>query len=311
MKRTVDFLKDEKFEKEWIKKVPSNLYRDGDLLRPKYNPHHPLELETKKYIKDKHNINTSHINIGITEEDLRALDVRQHETTYKSLFSFYSITIVRLNYEVYEVLKSGLKRFVEFSDQEIDAGLRYRAEIRGYAKEYIGELDDNGEIKYTKKKVPTNEKKLNYAMSFMRKIAILVIEREFDLRFKNFKNCHDVESESWIYQLEEARNYKKDNSIKTPFIDILSINRGIDKKILVDKILKKHEEYVVNYASLLGKYHAIKSQFKTCDNMWDMNILYEDYLNICMPLVQAQKLGRVDENYNRLNGEIKYGTFGF
>ena len=45
--------------------------------------------------------------------------------------------------------------------------------------------------------------------------------------------------------------------------------------------------------------------------MWDMNILYEDYLNIGMPLVQAKKLGRIDDNNDRLNGELIYGTFGF
>ena len=83
------------------------------------------------------------------------------------------------------------------------------------------------------------------------------------------------------------------------------------KDILVEKILKKHDKYLREYAALLGKYHAIRSQFKLVDNMWDMNILYEDYLNIGMPRVQAEKLGRIDENMNRLNGGVAYGTFGF
>ena len=45
--------------------------------------------------------------------------------------------------------------------------------------------------------------------------------------------------------------------------------------------------------------------------MWDMNILYEDYLHIGMPSAQGIAMGRMDENQTRLNGELKYGTFGF
>lgn len=92
---------------------------------------------------------------------------------------------------------------------------------------------------------------------------------------------------------------------------MLAITRGIDKTVLAKKIIKNHDKYVVEYAALLGKYHAIRYRLKNCDNMWDMNILYEDYLNIGMPLVQAKKLGRIDDNNDRLNGELIYGTFGF
>ena len=45
--------------------------------------------------------------------------------------------------------------------------------------------------------------------------------------------------------------------------------------------------------------------------MWDMNILDEDYLNVGMPIKQGQKLGRIDENEKRLDGDLAYGTFGF
>jgi len=145
----------------------------------------------------------------------------------------------------------------------------------------------------------------------MKKMAILVIEREFELRFKNFKNCHDVEQESWAYQVPEAKQLVKDPDASTPFLNILAVTRGIDKTVLAKKVIENHDKYVLEYAALLGKYHAIKSQFKHCDNMWDMNILYEDYLNIGMPFIQAEKMGRCDSNYNRIGDEVKYGTFGF
>ena len=43
--------------------------------------------------------------------------------------------------------------------------------------------------------------------------------------------------------------------------------------------------------------------------MWDMNILYEDYLNVGMPFAQAEKMGRCDENYIRIGDDVRYGTF--
>ena len=98
---------------------------------------------------------------------------------------------------------------------------------------------------------------------------------------------------------------------KTPFLDILCMTRGMQKAELVKRVLKHHDKYLLDYATLLGKYHAIRSQFKGCDNMWDMNILYEDYLNVGMPIKQGQKLGRIDENEKRLDGDLAYGTFGF
>lgn len=83
----------------------------------------------------------------------------------------------------------------------------------------------------------------------------------------------------------------------------------MQKGELVKRVLKNHDKYLIDYASLLGKYHAIRSQIRNCDNMWDMNILYEDYLNVGMPIKQGQKLGRIDENQQRLDGELKLWNF--
>ena len=43
---------------------------------------------------------------------------------------------------------------------------------------------------------------------------------------------------------------------------MLAITRGIDKTVLAKKIIKNHDKYVVEYAALLGKYHAIRYQQK-------------------------------------------------
>jgi hypothetical protein len=307
--KSTNFLEEIQFKQEWKQKIPKHLIQDEEFLRPKYEPSHPLEIETKKFIKDKELVKEGYIYMMIDEDELG--NIIQDENTYLIKYRFFSIAIVQMNKLVFETIKSSFKRYLEISEDELANGIKYQGEIRGYYKDYITEMDESGEIKKVKKKLPMVQKKLDDAVSFMKKLAVLVIEKEFDLRFKNFKNCRDIESESWFYQLEEARAYKNNADVKTTFIDILSITRGISKEVLVNKVLEKHNKYLVEYASLLGKYHAIRSQFKNCDNMWDMNILYEDYLNVGMPAKQAQKLGRADENGYRFNGELAYGTFGF
>lgn len=311
MKSKVNFIEEKEFEVQWQSRLPSYMVEEKELLRPKYEPQHPLELETKKFIKSEENVQTGLIHMALTEEDLEALNIRPHETTYIVHEHFFSVAIISMQYEIFENLKSGLKRYVEFTEEELNGGLRYVHEIRGYHKGYVGEMNESGEIVYSKKKLPMTEKKINSALSYMKKVSILVIEREFELRFKNFKNCHDVEQESWAYQVPEAKAYKENSDSPTPFLDILSITRGMAKNILVEKVLQKHNKYIQDYAALLGKYHAIRSQFKNCDNMWDMNILYEDYLHVGMPSAQGIAMGRMDQDQTRLNGELKYGVFGF
>ena len=93
-------------------------------------------------------------------------------------------------------------------------------------------MNADGEMEHVKRK-KTPSKRIQRAISYMTKQAILVIEHEFELRFKNFKNCCDVESESWVYQLEEARKFTENEDAKTPFIDILCMTRGMQKQELV------------------------------------------------------------------------------
>ena len=310
-----NFIEEKEFELQWKEStpfhLPSQMIEDGEFIRPKYEPQHPLELEVKKYIKDKSEIQKGDVLMGLCEEDIRAMELVQHETTYLNCFNFFSISVVRMKRDTFDTLKSGLKRYIEFSEKELHDGINYQGEVRSHSKDYQGVMNDDGTITHKKVKNPMTQAKIDNALIFMKKMAILVIEREFELRFKNFKNCHDVEQESWAYQVPEAKSLLRNPEASTPFLNILAITRGIDKTVLAKKIIKNHDKYILEYAALLGKYHAIKSQFKHCDNMWDMTILYEDYVNVGMPFIQAEKMGRCHSNYNRIGDEVKYGTFGF
>ena len=85
------------------------IIEDSEFLRPKYEPQHPLELETSKFIKDKQNLKKGDVLMGVCEEDLRAMAIPAHETTYSNVFNFFSIAVVRMKRDVFETLKSSLK----------------------------------------------------------------------------------------------------------------------------------------------------------------------------------------------------------
>ena len=182
--KKLNFIEQKEFETEWVSKVPSNMIADEEFIRPQYKPQHPLELETKKFIKDKEEIQKGSIIMGLCEEDLRSIELFPHETTYHNCFNFYSISVVKMNRDVFDTLKSGLKRYIEFSEQELHDGINYQGEVRQYSKDYISSMNEKGEIIFNKGKVPMNSKKIQNALKFMSKMAILVIEREFELRFK-------------------------------------------------------------------------------------------------------------------------------
>ena len=90
------YIEEKQFDVEWKKRIPSHLIEDEEFLRPKYEPQHPLELETKKFIKDKELIKEGFIYMMIHEDALRAADIKSHETTYFTLFNFYNVSTIKM-----------------------------------------------------------------------------------------------------------------------------------------------------------------------------------------------------------------------
>ena len=121
MKKT-NFIEEKEFELQWKEStpfhLPSQMIEDGEFIRPKYEPQHPLELEVKKYIKDKSEIQKGDVLMGLCEEDIRAMELVQHETTFLNCFNFFNISVIRMKRDTFDTLKSGLKRYIEFTEKD-------------------------------------------------------------------------------------------------------------------------------------------------------------------------------------------------
>ena len=144
MKKKLNFIEEKAFEVEWTSKIPAHMVLDEDILRPEYEPQHPLEIEVRKFIKDKEDVQKGYIIMGLCEEDLRAMELREHETTYHNCYNFFNISIVKMKRDVFETLKSGLKRYIEFTEKELHDGVNYAGEIRQYSKDYIASIPSGG-----------------------------------------------------------------------------------------------------------------------------------------------------------------------
>ena len=75
-------------------------------------------------------------------------------------------------------------------------------------------------------------------------------------------------------------------------INLLAEKEEKDKTELSKKILAKAESFQDKLSSMLVDMHKLKRKFKSASTIWDLNILYEDYLGVLMPSNQAVELER-------------------
>ena len=73
------------------------------------------------------------------------------------------------------------------------------------------------------------------------------------------KNYPQFERDTFAVQEAEANAYVKDKEASTPFIDNICLNRGIDKGIMVAKVLANAEALKLATAPIIGQYQKIVS----------------------------------------------------
>ena len=73
------------------------------------------------------------------------------------------------------------------------------------------------------------------------------------------KSYPQFERDTFAVQENEANAYMKDSTTPTPFIDNLCLNRGIEKSVMVAKILANAEALKLVTAPIIGQYQKIVS----------------------------------------------------
>lgn len=78
---------------------------------------------------------------------------------------------------------------------------------------------------------------------------------------------------SWDIQKTEAQAWQKDNQAETPFVDLLAINRGVERDWLINKILEKATAYNHYIASLTGYRQKLEDEIKAATSVAEVEAI--------------------------------------
>lgn len=87
----------------------------------------------------------------------------------------------------------------------------------------------------------------------------------------------DTELLTFDKQEKEAREWKADNSVETPFLDGLAKARGIDKAELVDRVIAKADAFETAVATLTGLRQKYKDQLALAKTAEDIAAIVPEY----------------------------------
>jgi hypothetical protein len=219
--------------------------------------------------------------------------------TCQEMYSLMNFSCVKLSEGLYQTLVPSWskEKIIEIDANTAFFGSTFFSEIRPIAKVWEAKTVWYGE------KVPTEitPEIVQYILTMMKGFATEIISAEYERRYLALRGASDFEADTWHIQREEATDYSIDQSVQTPFIDTLVALRGINKDVLVGKILDNARAYNIAVATKLAEMQELLAKFNSCTTVWDINILYEDYFGIAMPISMAIKLGRTvsAEDWNR------------
>lgn len=212
--------------------------------------------------------------------------------TCKMLHSMFNIGLFQMSEVMYHTLRGGWSKVecIEIDADTAKYGVMFFGEIRPVAKVY-----EAASSFYPATKTPTaiTDDIVDKILTVMKAFATEIIEDEYERRYLALRGASDFEADTWTIQREEAKMWQTNNSADTPFIDDLVALEGVDKATFVNKILTEQADYYAKISKMLVQMKGLIAKFKACTTVWDINILYEDYLGIAMPIAEAIALGRM------------------
>lgn len=235
----------------------------------------------------------------------------------RELYTLFDIACIEISEPLFDTLYPLIPAgYEEISQNEALFGSNFFSEIRDKVKviNQSSPMADTMALPETEKvQIDMTGEIREYVVSFMYRFAKELIEDEYNYRYKMLRKTSDLEAASWEIQKAEAKEWLEFSGADghvTPFLDYMAVEHGIDKTDLANKILTKAEEWNDSLSKMLVDCQKIIKQFKAVTNVKEMNILYEKYFGIMMPISQAQEMGLADEFGDRIftdeSGETKY-----
>ena len=217
--------------------------------------------------------------------------------TANLIFNQYGVTVFSISEEWVRDLNKISGSYEEVSEDIGRWGTKHFGEVRAVVKvtddDPLSEDDDYAleQLEDGRTKVELPQERYDAAIGFMKVAAKLIIEDEYDRKFLTLKAEESkLEQYLWDAQITEANNLEGE----TPLLNSIATAKGIAVSEVASSVLAGNKTFNDKVKALYDSMLALKQEFKSCATIRELNVLWQKYMGVPMPIFQMEELGLVN-----------------
>jgi len=219
--------------------------------------------------------------------------------TANLIFNQYGVTVFSIENEWVRDLNKLSGSYEEVSEDIGKWGTKHFGEVRAVVKvtdeDPLSEDDEYAleQLPDGRTKVELPQERYDAAIAFMKVAAKLIIEDEYDRKFLTLKAEESkLEQYLWDAQITEANNLEGE----TPLLNSIATAKGIAVSEVASSVLAGNKTFNDKVKALYDSMLALKQEFKSCATIKELNVLWQKYMGVPMPIFQMEEMGLVGED---------------
>jgi len=219
--------------------------------------------------------------------------------TANLIFNQYGVTVFSIDKEWVRDLNKLSGSYEEVSEDIGKWGTKHFGEVRAVVKvtddDPLSEDDEYAleQLEDGRTKVELPQERYDAAIAFMKVAAKLIIEDEYDRKFLTLKAEESkLEQYLWDAQITEANNLEGE----TPLLNSIATAKGIAVSEVASSVLAGNKTFNDKVKALYDSMLALKQEFKSCATIRELNVLWQKYMGVPMPIFQMEEMGLVGED---------------
>ncbi len=219
--------------------------------------------------------------------------------TANLIFNQYGVTVFSISEEWVRDLNKLSGSYEEVSEDIGRWGTKHFGEVRAVVKvtdeDPLSEDDEYAleQLEDGRTKVELPQERYDAAIAFMKVAAKLIIEDEYDRKFLTLKAEESkLEQYLWDAQITEANNLEGE----TPLLNSIATAKGIAVSEVASSVLAGNKTFNDKVKALYDSMLALKQEFKSCATIKELNVLWQKYMGVPMPIFQMEEMGLVGED---------------
>ena len=219
--------------------------------------------------------------------------------TANLIFNQYGVTVFSIDKEWVRDLNKLSGSYEEVSEDIGKWGTKHFGEVRAVVKvtdeDPLSEDDEYAleQLPDGRTKVELPQERYDAAIAFMKVAAKLIIEDEYDRKFLTLKAEESkLEQYLWDAQITEANNLEGE----TPLLNSIATAKGIAVSEVASSVLAGNKTFNDKVKALYNSMLALKQEFKSCATIKELNVLWQKYMGVPMPIFQMEEMGLVGED---------------